>query len=187
MSKTGQFSLEDVMGYELCSFPAALFEGKEIFRKANKPQLAQAVSEFSSKKSNKTVLDSIPPTEHYVLDGGSLVHRLAWKKGDSYGAIAQSYADFTIRLYGKATVVFDGYREGPSIKDNTHQRRGENTHPIVNFNAETEFVGRKDYFLTRSCNKQGLINLMTEELEKKGCSVINASGDADVDIISTQP
>ncbi|XP_016426339.1 eIF-2-alpha kinase activator GCN1-like [Sinocyclocheilus rhinocerous] len=94
MSKTEQFSLEDVMRYELCSFPAALFEGKEIFRKANKPQLAQAVTEFSSKKSNKSVLDSIPPTEHYVLDGGSLVHRLAWKTGDSYGAIAQSYADF---------------------------------------------------------------------------------------------
>src|SRR4029434_788400 len=42
MSKTGQFSLEDVMSYERCTFPAALFEGKEIFRKANKPQLAQA-------------------------------------------------------------------------------------------------------------------------------------------------
>lgn len=144
MLKTEQFSLDDVMSYELCSFPAALFEGKEIFRKANKPQLAQAVTEFSSKKSNKSVLDSIPPTEHYVLDGGSLVHRLAWKKGDSYGAITQSYADFTIRHHGIATVVFDGYSEGPSIKDNTHQRHGENTHPIVNFNAETEFVGRKD-------------------------------------------
>lgn len=121
MSKTEQFSLEDVMSYELCSFPAALFEGKEMFHKANKPQLAQAVTEFSSKKSNKTVLDSIPPTEDYVLDGGSLVHRLAWKKGDSYGAIAQSYADFTIRHYSKATVIFDGYSKGPSIKDNTHQ------------------------------------------------------------------
>ncbi len=183
MSKTEQFSLEDVMSYELCSVPAALFKGKEIFRKANKPQLAQAVTEFSIKKSNKTVLDSIPPTEHYVLDGGSLVHRLAWKKGDSYGAIAQSYADFTIRHYGKATVVFDGYSEGPSIKDNTHQRLDENTHPIVNFNEETEFVGRKGDFLSRSCNKQGLINLMTEDLEKKGCTVINASGDADVDIV----
>ncbi|KAK9974710.1 hypothetical protein ABG768_022787, partial [Culter alburnus] len=50
MSKTEQFSLEDVMSYELCSLPAALFEGKEIFRKANKPQLAQAVT-VSSKKS----------------------------------------------------------------------------------------------------------------------------------------
>ncbi|XP_051243778.1 uncharacterized protein LOC127356229 [Dicentrarchus labrax] len=183
LSKTGQFSLEDVMSHELCSFPAVLFEGKEILRKANKPQLAQAVTEFSSKKSNKTVLDSIPPTEHYVLDGGSLVHCLAWKKGDSYGAIAQSYAGFTICHYGTATVIFDGYSEGPSIKDNKHQRRGENTDPIVNFNAETEFVGRKDDFLSRSCNKQGLINLMTEELEKKGCTVVNALGDADVDIV----
>ncbi|KAF0043587.1 hypothetical protein F2P81_004924 [Scophthalmus maximus] len=131
------------MSYELCSFPAALFEGKEIFRKANKPQLAQAVSEFPSKKSNKTVLDSIPPTEHYVRDGGSLVPHLAWKKGDSYSAIA----DFTIRNY------------------------------------ETEFVGRKDDFLSRSCNKQRLIDLMTVELEKKGCTIINALGDADVDIV----
>lgn len=183
MSKTGQFSQEDVMSYELCSYPASLFEGKEIFRKANKPQLTQAVTGFSIKKSNTTVLDSVPPTEHYVLDGGSLVHRLAWRKGDSYGAIAKSYADFTIRHYGKATVVFDGYSEGPSIKDNTHQRRGENTHPIINLNADTEFVGRKDDFLTRSSNKEALIKLMTEELEKKGCTVIKASGDADVDIV----
>ena len=29
------------------------------------------------------------------------------KKGESYGAIAQSYANFAIRHYGKATVVFE--------------------------------------------------------------------------------
>ncbi len=29
---------------------------------------------------------------------------------------------FTIHHYGKATVVFDGYSEGPSIKNNMHQR-----------------------------------------------------------------
>ena len=74
-------------------------------------------------------------------------------------ALRHSYADFTIRHYGKATIVFYGYSEGPSIKDNTHQRRGQNTHPIVNFNAKTEFVGRKDEFLSRPCNKQGLIDL----------------------------
>ena len=59
----------------MSSFPAALFEGKEIFRKANKPQLVQAVEEFSSKKSNKTVLDSIPPTEPYVLHGGQNMYQ----------------------------------------------------------------------------------------------------------------
>ena len=147
------------MTYELSTFPAALFEAKDIFWKADKPQLAQAVAELSSKESSKTILDFIPPTEQYVLDGGSLIHRLPWKRGDSYGAIAQSYADFTIKHYGKEAVVFDGYSDSASIKDNTHQRRGQNTHPVINFTAQTEFVGRKDDFLSVSVNRQGLMGL----------------------------
>lgn len=64
-------------------------------------------------------MDFIPPIEHCVLDGGSLVHRLPRKKGDSYDAIARSYADFTIRHYCKVNVVFDGCSESHSIKDDT--------------------------------------------------------------------
>jgi len=71
----------------------------------------------------------------------------------------------------------------PSIKDNTHQRRGQINRPLISFTAQTEFVGRKDDFLSRSSNKQGLIKLVTDELQKKGCTVINAPGDADVDIV----
>ena len=33
------------------------------------------------------------------------------------------HASFTVDNYGKATVVFDGYTERPSTKDNAHQRR----------------------------------------------------------------
>ena len=154
------------MTYELSPFPAALFEAKDIFRKADKPHLAHAVTEFLSNKSNKAVIDSNPNTEQYVLDGGSLLHRLPWKRDDSYGTIARLYAEFTVRHYDQATIVFDGYSEGPSIKDNTHQQHGQNAHLIVSFNAKIEFVGRKDDFLSRSCNKQGLIDLVTEELRK---------------------
>ena len=128
-------------------------------------------------------MDSIPPTEHYVLDGGSLIHRLPWKRGDSYGAIAQSYANFVKRHYDKATVVFDGYGQDPSIKDNTHQRRGQNTRPVVSFNTDTEFVGKKEDFLSTPCNKQRLIDMITQELQMGGSTVINAPGDADVDIV----
>ena len=113
-----------------------------------------------------------------------MIHRIPWKCGNSYGEIAQSYADFTIRHYGlNATVVFDGYGEGPTIKDNTHQRRGQNIHPIVNFTAETKFDGKKDEFLSRDINKQRLINLISAEIEQKGCTVVNAAGDVDVDIV----
>ena len=81
------------------------------------------------------------------------------------------------------TVVFDGYGEGPSIKDNTHQRRGQNTHPVVNFTADMEFSGKKEDFLSRDKNKEGMITLISTELTKRGCRVIQASGDADVDIV----
>ena len=56
-------------------------------------------------------------------------------------------------------------------------------HPVVSFTAKTEFIGKREDFLSVSANKQTLIRLVTEELEKKGCSVINAAGDAGVDIV----
>ena len=133
-----------------------------MFRKADKPQLAHAICDYAQ----DSISDSGSKTEYYVFDGCSLIHRVPWKRGNSYGEIAQSYADFTIRHYGlNATVVFDGYGEGPTIKDNTHQRRGQNIHPIVNFTAETKFDGKKDEFLSRDINKQRLINLISTEIE----------------------
>ena len=128
-------------------------------------------------------MNSLPETDCYVLDGGSLLHRLPWKTGDSYGAIAESYADFTVRHYGQATVVFDGYGEGPSIKDNTHQRRGKNMHPVVSFTAETQFSCRKEDFLSRDENKAHMIALISTALTERGCHVIQSPGDADVDIV----
>lgn len=80
--KTRDLSQKEVMSYELSPFPTTLFEAKEIFRKTDKPQRAHAVVEYSSEESKVTVMDYMPLTEQYVLDGGSLVHRLPWKKGE---------------------------------------------------------------------------------------------------------
>ena len=184
VSRTADLSLEEIMKYELSPFPPALFEAKGILRKPDKPQLAQAIWDHSNKVLGTASESSIPiHSEHYVLDGGSLLHRVPWKKGDTYGNIAKMYADFTIHDYGSATVVFDGYRNGPSIKDNTHQRRGHNIHPVINFTKSTEFSGKKQHFLARDINKQQLIDLITEELKENEGTVINALGDADVDIV----
>ena len=86
VSKTGDLSLEDVMSFELSPFPPALFEAKNVFQKADKPQLSHAIINYSSKVSSEAIIDIAPKTECYVLDGGSLLHRLPWKLGDSYGA-----------------------------------------------------------------------------------------------------
>ena len=36
-------NLEDIMCYELCAYPPALFESRSILRKPDKPQLAHAI------------------------------------------------------------------------------------------------------------------------------------------------
>ena len=183
VSRSGDLSLEEVLTYELSPYPPALFEARNILRKADKPQLAKAIRDHAADLSSEAVMNSIPKTDCYVLDGGSLLHRLPWKKGDSYNAIAESYAEFTVRCYGQVTVVFDGYGEGPSIKDSTHQRRGKNLHPIISFTAETEFSGKKEDFLSRDKNKADMIAVISTALTKRGHHVIQSPGDADVDIV----
>ena len=132
------------------------------------------------------MLDCVPESTRHVLDGGSLLHRVPWQLGTRYGEIAQSYADFAIRHYGPATTaVFDGYEAGPSIKDNTHQRRGRNMHPVVSSTAETELSGKKEEFLPRDTNKQRLMRMISDQLRERDCTVVNAHGDADVDIVKT--
>ena len=53
----------------------------------------------------------------YVIDGGrppargSLIHRLPWMQGSSFGDICLMYYDYLYRNYkGDITVVFDGYK-----------------------------------------------------------------------------
>jgi len=125
----------------LSSFPPALFEAKYIFLKADNQQLAKAIDAYEKGLYNaEDEPDDVSKTENYVLDGGSLIHRVKWTKGTTYGLIANGYADFVVRNYGKATVVFS---DEPSIKDSTHQRRQKKHHPKVNFTEDTVFMGKK--------------------------------------------
>ena len=97
LSKTRDLSLEDVISYELNPFTTALFEAKEMFRKADKPRLALAVAEYSCKTSKEAIVDSTPLTEQYVLDGGSLIHHLPWKRVIVMVSLNRIMLEFTIR------------------------------------------------------------------------------------------
>ena len=51
--------------------------------KPDKARLLEVIREYlSSSKAAK--LEAIPKTDHYVLDGGSLLQRLKWKEGSTY-------------------------------------------------------------------------------------------------------
>src|SRR6218665_2494064 len=51
-------------------------------------------------------------------------------------------------------------------------------YPVISFTADTEFLGKKDEFLSIGSNKQKLI-----WFRKMDCLVMNAQGDADVDTV----
>ena len=77
VSQTGELSLEEVMRYELSPFPPALSEARNVFPKADKPQLAHTIRDHAG----DAMLDCVSESTRHVLDGGSLLHRGPWKLG----------------------------------------------------------------------------------------------------------
>jgi hypothetical protein len=142
VSQTGDLSLEEVLSYELSPYPPSLFEEKNLLRKVDKAQLLDGLKNHVASCSDEAVLHYIPEVEHNILDGGSLLHRLKWTEGKTYSSIANDYADFTVKHYGKATVIFDGYGGRPNTKDHTHQQRSQSR------------IAKKSIFLKRR-NLQG--------------------------------
>ena len=58
-------------------------------------------------------------------------------------------------------------------------------HHVVSFTAQTELSGKKEEFLLRDTNKQRLIQMISDQVSERDCIVVNAHGDADVDIVKT--
>lgn len=102
ISKIGGLSLGEVMSYELSLLPTALFEARNVFWKSDKPQLAHMICELA----RDAILDSVPETECHVHDGGSLLHHIPWKWGESYGGIAQSYATLPSGIMVQLQLLF---------------------------------------------------------------------------------
>lgn len=133
---------------------------------------------------NNTILPAIDI--HYVIDGGSLLHRVIWPEGYTYDTICDLYIKYVKQKYGNATIVFDGYQDGPSTKDAAHQRRttGKNARQ-VKFEKEMICKFKKADFLANPVNKQRFLNLLSNKFEISGCITHHSKGDADTLIVST--
>ena len=119
VATTGGFeSPQQFFEYEMCSFPASLFDASLLPLKANKPVLADAI--WSMIQESQTANDP-GRSAYFVIDGGALLHRVVWPRGLTYNVICLLYVQ---RRYPRATIVFDGYDDGPTTKDCTHHRRG---------------------------------------------------------------
>ena len=111
--------IEDIFKYELCSYPPALFDSSPLLREPQKAVLTNAI--WDTLTQDSPVLTG---KVQYVLDGGSLLHRIPWTQGITYREICTVYTEYVTKKYGEAIVVFNGYGES-STKDMVHQRRAK--------------------------------------------------------------
>ena len=119
-------------------------------------------------------------TVQYVLDGGSLLQHLRWKRGSKFSTIYDSYVSYVIKKYNKAVVVFDGYEHGPAPKDATHHKRTGLSEGIeVKFQENMALVLKKEIFLANKKSRQPFINIIGQKLEDAVCTVHHAVVDAD--------
>ncbi|CAC5372508.1 unnamed protein product [Mytilus coruscus] len=75
----------EVFQYELCSVPSSMFDCNRLPREACKSNLADAIWACGSDCIHEIDVEGF----QYVLDGGSLLQRLPWTHGNSFGDITQ--------------------------------------------------------------------------------------------------
>jgi hypothetical protein len=171
--------LQDCFEYELTPYPMSLFKSG-LMRKPDKAGLYRDFVKdltYAAKPSQMT----------YVMDGGYMLHKVRWFPMMHVADVLSLYVRF-VQGYGlNATVVFDGYGSGPSIKDQEHARRSLRSGQVAQdrqINKETTNIGNQEMFLSNTKNKMALISLLADTFFKQGISVHQAQGDADTVIVA---
>ncbi|VDI19138.1 Hypothetical predicted protein [Mytilus galloprovincialis] len=175
--------VSQVFKYELSAVPAAaLFEPSGLMRQAQKSTLADEIWNTGS----CVFSDDLGTDVRHVIDGGSLIQRIPWKKGATFAEICQLYIDHINNRYPIPIIVFDGYGSGPTTKDHVHERRSKGvTGTHISFKDSTPFKSKKEIFLANGENKQNFINMLCNKMDNEGFISLQAAADADVLIAST--
>ncbi|KAG1697184.1 hypothetical protein GQR58_006011 [Nymphon striatum] len=133
----------DSFKYKLCSYPAAVFESLVLPRGANKASLAYAMWDIVKESQP----ESVPTFDmHYVIDGGALLQRLPWPRGECFEAHCQMYVDYVSRKYGRATVVFDGYADRHCAKVANTVLVGDDTDLLVLLCYHADMTSKDIFF-----------------------------------------
>ena len=171
------YSLEELstaFGYELST---RLFDKDNLMNEADKPKLKHALSKLLPE-----TVHVIRPNSKYVLDGGSLMHKLQWTVGDTFAQICQAYVTYIKKRYGHCpTTVFDGGYDATSKKDAAHVRQAKGRiGKTLRLHLNNQLsMSKSNFFLSKGNNQNFL-------LKKKTDIVVNhGSGDADLLIVQT--
>jgi hypothetical protein len=178
MSRKSPNDLELYFKYELTTVPTAMFSDGGL-RKTNKSMLAKQL-----RKNTSAVLDQPSGPLHHVIDGGSLLHRVVWIPSGTFFDVVQQYIEYIRRHYGyKCTIVFDGYCNGPSVKDSEHMRRAKKSCPDIDVREHNPVYSNQSAFLMNSANKQAFVFMLARHLQMQNYDVQHAVDDADTLIV----
>ena len=150
--------------YELITIPTSLFKDNYL-RKTDKAQLSKGLKNL------------VEPSA--ILDGGALIHKVKRIKKGTYLDIVKQYVNYVHAKYGSYCIVFDGYRQRPSIKDHEYERRVKKACADVQLNESMEAYVNQEVFLSNEGNKVQFISLLRWYLQSDGQVVHNSTGDAD--------
>ncbi|XP_069112197.1 uncharacterized protein [Argopecten irradians] len=169
--------VSSIFTYELSSVPSSLFDASGLPREACKPPLGEAIW-----KMGICGVEELPSSPLFILDGGSLLQRIPWLKGDTFSAVCQQYLEYVQRRYTDSVIVFDGYgnENRQSTKATTHYRRSKGVvGQRVHFTEDMPCRIKKESFLSNEENKQAFLNLLGAKFAEKGIENIHSEGDAD--------
>lgn len=174
-------SVEDLIrffSYELAPFPMSIFDLMWLRKTAKSALFAifkeQKYEDFD--RTNSTI----------VIDGGMLLHRFLWPRGNTFDSVASAYATFVQKSWGnRVHVVFDGYSvmsTKGSEQDRRKQKKG-----CIDYEFTPSMVPQisQDTFLTSSKNKTQLIALLCEHFDRHDISWTRCESDADTEIVRT--
>jgi len=177
-------NVESYFRHELTTIPTALFKD-DFMRKPNKPELAKCITK------NVLVETSViaSPDSQFVLDGGSLLHKVRWYKDATFGSAFRQYSKHIFSHYGRNSfIVFDGYASTASTKDHEHRRRANGLSCVpsqVDIQLSKRIVFDQHTFLANNLNKQTFIKHLMAHLVEQGFQTRQSDSDADTLIVST--
>ena len=150
--------------HELTPEPTSLFTD-EYIRKPNKSILRNHILEVSTKESTK------PAAGTCVVDGGNLLHNIPWVLLCTYSDILDQCLQYTLTNYGycgRIIIVFDGYEDECSTKNQEHSNRSSNgvMAPDVHIHVSMEAASQKNEFLRNTANKKQLTKLLSSKFRE---------------------
>ena len=135
----------------------------------------------------KSLTDSVDSSEHnrqaYMFLMGGLLHRVKRGKKMLYQEVAKQYVSYVQGKYGESCVVFDGYEQGPSIKDHERLRRVKEVCADIQLSESMESYKNQEVFLANEKNKHQFILLISKYLRDDGQVVHQSTGDSDTMIV----